>query len=219
MLWLAGCGPKCIKLEINVDLKCNMFAVYGFALLCWVSVSHAAPPACEKLLRPLEQLDFQHLEGRWAMVAGSVSDPAHLEKFKSRDSASITFANTSDSSEITFMRVFGFDDSCRYSNSNITLQGSSFTFEDFNITVTVLYTSCSDCAVMRFDKSKQIRRLYLFSRRRAVGQEEMEEFGAQAACLNVSEPILMDPSKELCPEKVSHDPAAQTTENTEGQNA
>lgn len=194
-----------------------MFAVCGFALLCWVSVSHAAPPACEKLLQPLEQLHFQHLEGRWALVAGGLSDPANLEKFKSRESVSVSFANYSDSSKIGFTRVFGFNDSCQHMHSNVTLQGSSFSFEESNVTVTVLYTSCSDCAVMRFVKSNEVQRLYLFSRRREVGQQEVEEFKAQAVCLNVSEHFLMDPSKELCPEKVSHDPA--TTENTEGQNA
>lgn len=186
-----------------------MFAVYSILFICWKSASYAAPSACENLLHPLEQLDFHHLEGSWALVAGSVSDPAHLESLKSRDSVRIIFAGNNDTSKISFTRVFSSHGSCQYMHSNITLQGSSFTFEQLNITVTALNTSCSDCSVMRFDKSKQVQRFYLFSRRREVGQTEMEEFKAQAACLNITEPFVMDPSKELCPEKISGNPEGQ----------
>lgn len=186
-----------------------MFAVYIIVFICWKSVSHAAPSACENLLHPLEQLDFHHLEGSWALVAGSVSDPAHLESLKSRDSARIIFAGNNDTSKISFTRVFSSHDSCQYMHSNITLQGSGFTFEQLNVTVTALNTSCSDCVAMRFDKSKQVQRFYLFSRSREVGQTEMEEFKAQGACLNITAPFVMDPSKELCPEKISGNPEGQ----------
>lgn len=50
-------------------------------------------------------------------------------------------------------------------------------------------------------------------------QEEAEEFGAQSKCLNMLPPIMMDPTKELCPEQISSDPAVQNEENTEGQKA
>uniref|UniRef100_A0A3Q1BFE4 Apolipoprotein M n=1 Tax=Amphiprion ocellaris TaxID=80972 RepID=A0A3Q1BFE4_AMPOC len=183
-----------------------MFAVYAIALLCWMSVSHSAPLDCKNLLRPSDQVDLPHLEGRWVLIAGSVSDPAHLEKFKSRDSAIITFANHSDASKVSFTRIFSFGDSCQYMKSNITLQGSGFTFEQFNVTVTVLQTSCQDCAVMRFDdQSKKPVRFYLFSRKRDVEQKDLEEFKAQTECLKMSEPSIMDPTKELCPEEISVD--------------
>jgi len=42
---------------------------------------------------------------------------------------------------------------------------------------------------------------------------------AQAECLNMSAPIVMDPTKELCPEETSSDPAAATEETTEGPKA
>uniref|UniRef100_A0A3Q1F507 Uncharacterized protein n=1 Tax=Acanthochromis polyacanthus TaxID=80966 RepID=A0A3Q1F507_9TELE len=156
----------------------------------------------------------------WILIGGSVRDPAHLEKFKSRDSASITFANHSDASKVSFKRIFSVGDSCEYMNSNITLQGSGYTFDQSNATVTVIQTSCQDCAVMKFDdQSKKPVRFYLFSRKREVEQKDLEEFKTQAECLGLSEPFMMDPTKELCPEEISVDKNAQTEEKTEGQQA
>uniref|UniRef100_A0A3B5ADJ7 Uncharacterized protein n=1 Tax=Stegastes partitus TaxID=144197 RepID=A0A3B5ADJ7_9TELE len=201
-------------------MSLNMFAACVIAVLCWMSVGHSAPLDCENLLRPLNQVGLPYLEGKWALIAGSVSDPAHLEKFKSRDSASIIFGNHSDASTVSFMRIFSFGDSCQYMKSNITLQSNGFAFDQFNVTVTVLQTSCQDCAVMRFnDESKKPVRFYLFSRTREVEQKDMEEFKAQTECLNLSEPALMDPTKELCPEEISIDAAAQTEEKTDGEKA
>ncbi|XP_078021154.1 uncharacterized protein LOC144461735 [Epinephelus lanceolatus] len=191
-----------------------MFAVYVITLLCLVSVSHSAPLACEDLVRPLNQLDLHHLEGRWVLVAGSLSDPAHLEKFKKRDSARIIFTNANETSKMSFTRVFGFNDSCQYMHANIKLEGSSFTFGGFNLTVTVLHMSCPDCVVMRFDEPKRLLRLYLFSRRREVEPEEMEVFRAQAVCLDMPPPVLTDPTKKPCPDQISTDPAAQAKEKT-----
>lgn len=194
-----------------------MFGV--IALLCLVSVSHAATAECEDLVKPVDQaIGLHHLEGRRALIASSIKNPAYAERFKSRDSASITFVN--ETSRISLIRVFSFNDSCQYQSSNIILQGSGFNFEDFNLTVTFLYTSCHDCWMMRFDnQSKELQRIYLFSKRREVEQKELEEFSAQAKCLNLPPPILMDHTKELCPERISREPTVQTEEKTEEQKA
>lgn len=181
-----------------------MFAVYVIALLCWASLGHGAPLACEDLVRPQDGLGFQHLEGRQSLVAASLDDLTYLENFKRRDSATIYFANSSDTSKLSFIRSFRSNDSCQYLTSNITVEGSSFAFEEYNITVTFLSTSCPDCALMRFDdSSKKPLRMYLFSRRRELEEKEMEEFKAQAKCLNMHPPVLMDPTKELCPEQIT----------------
>ncbi len=156
-----------------------MFAVCVITLLSLATVSHSAPLPCEELVQPLDQLHLHHLEGRRALIAASLSDPSHLEKFKSRDSAGINFAN--DTSQISFTGAYGFRDSCQYLHTNVTLEGSSFTFGHMNITVTFLHTSCQDCVVMRFDnKLKELQRLYLFSKRREVGQEEISFFFKQS---------------------------------------
>ncbi|KAI3352461.1 hypothetical protein L3Q82_005415 [Scortum barcoo] len=201
-----------------------MFALCIIAFLCLLPVNYSAPAACENLVRPLDHLDFHHLKGRWALVAGAMRDNSYLEKFKTRDSASVSFGNTSENSTVSFQRVIGFSGSCQYTQSNITLKASGFSFNDINMAVTILNMSCPDCLLMSFkNESNDVLRLYLFSRRRAVDQKEMEEFRAQAECLNMLEPSAVDPTKELCPEKISDtadtDTAAQTEVKTEGQNA
>ncbi|KAK5899411.1 hypothetical protein CesoFtcFv8_008895 [Champsocephalus esox] len=186
-----------------------MFAVNVIILLCLMSASHAAPLGCEVLLRPLDQLDARHLEGRWLLVIGGMCDLSHVESFKSRDSASLNFANASESSKMSLTHIFGFGDSCRYRHFNITLGESSFTYDQSNHTVRFLHTSCPDCLVMRFDnESQKTLRLYLFSRRREVEQEKVEEFRAQVECLKLLPPVMMDPTKELCPEQSNHHSAA-----------
>lgn len=60
-------------------------------ILCWFSVTLAAPLACEELIRPLDQLQPHRLVGRWALVAGSLSHLPFLKRFKQRESASIHF--------------------------------------------------------------------------------------------------------------------------------
>ncbi|AWP05804.1 putative alpha-1-acid glycoprotein 1-like [Scophthalmus maximus] len=166
-----------------------MFALCVIALFCLLSVSHSAPLTsyqmpphvetqriavgdltCEDVIRPLDQLDQHQLEGRQVLVAGGLRELAHQERFKSRDSATIHFANDSETSQITLKRVFGFKDSCEYLNSNISLEGSSFLISGSNITMTFLYTSCPDCLT---------------------------------GCLDMLPPVLMDPTKELCPEEVT----------------
>ncbi|XP_073324785.1 uncharacterized protein [Pagrus major] len=188
-----------------------MFAVCAIALLCLVSLSHSAPLACEDLVRPVDQLDPAHLEGTWTLVAGGMSSPEYREKFKTRDSASISFVNGT-----TFTRVFGSNDSCQYLNSNITLEGSSFDFAQYNVTVTFLHTSCQDCILLRFDNmAKEVQRVYLFSRKREVEQKEMDEFTAQTQCLNLLPPVVKDPTKPICPGKMSNDAEAQPDAKTE----
>uniref|UniRef100_A0A671U2A2 Uncharacterized protein n=1 Tax=Sparus aurata TaxID=8175 RepID=A0A671U2A2_SPAAU len=188
-----------------------MFAVCAIALLCLGSLSHSADPACEDLVRPLDQLDPAHLEGTWTVVAGSMTTPEYSEKFRTGDSASISFVNGT-----TFSRAFRSNDSCQYLNSNITLKGSSFDFHQYNITVTFLQTSCPDCLLLRFDNmSKEFQRMYLFSRRREVEQKEMDEFTAQAQCLNSLPPVVKDPTKPICPEQMSNDAETQPDEKTE----
>lgn len=179
-----------------------MWALCATALLCLLTVSQSAPPPCEELVRPLDLDNFQHFLGRWVLVAGSLSNPENEEKFRQRETASITIVN--GTTGLSLHRNFGFGNTCHYSSSNITMDGGSFNFNDYNVTVSFLHSSCADCAVMRFDNNaRDVQRLYLFSRGREVKQEEADEFSAQAKCFNMLSPIMLDPTKELCPEKIT----------------
>ncbi|KAL7403662.1 hypothetical protein ABVT39_003421 [Epinephelus coioides] len=185
-----------------------MFDVCAIALLCLVSLSHSAPLSCEDLVRPLEQLDPRHLEGRRALVAGSLSHLPYMERFKDRDSATVNFVNNTSETNISMSRSMSSHNACHYMSYNISLEGSSFTYEDGNITTTFIYTSCHDCILMSFDvESGKRQHFYLFSRRRELEHTEMEEFRAQVKCLNMPPPHVMDPTKELCPEETAGNPA------------
>lgn len=71
---------------------------------------------------------------------------------------------------------------------------------------------------MSFDvESGKWQHFYLFRRRRELEHKEIEEFWAQVECLNMPPPAVMDPTKELCTEEMTSDPASQTEEKTEGQ--
>uniref|UniRef100_A0A3Q2EF52 Uncharacterized protein n=1 Tax=Cyprinodon variegatus TaxID=28743 RepID=A0A3Q2EF52_CYPVA len=170
------------------------------AFLCLSPLSHAAPLACEELVRPLDQLDPRHLEGKWALVAGSLSHPPFLERFRQRDSASVSYASSTSETSISYTRSLRLHGNCTYNTYNITLEGSSFTYDGTdksNLSAAYIHTSCHDCMLMRMDveSGKRIH-FYLFSRRRELKQEEMEEFKAQVECLNMPPPAVMDPTKD-----------------------
>ncbi|MED6233823.1 hypothetical protein ATANTOWER_017222 [Ataeniobius toweri] len=188
-------------------------------LLCFVSVSCSVPLACENLLRPLGQPDLHGLEGRRAMIAGSLSHLPLMEPLRRRDSATAEFSSNSGESGISFRRSSRSGDNCHYASYNVTLKGNSFTFKNDNVTTTFVHTSCPDCILLKFDvESEQRQHFYLFSKRRQLEEMEIEEFRAQAQCLNLPPPVVMDPTKDLCPEQHSTNPAAQTENKTETKN-
>ncbi|XP_073324737.1 uncharacterized protein [Pagrus major] len=196
-------------------------AACAIALLCLVSVSLSAPLACEDLVRPLDQLNPHHLEGKWALVAGSLSHLPYLERFKQRDSASVNFSSNSTEINVSYTRSIRLDNKCMYSSYNITLEGSNFTYDGTdksNTSASFVHTSCHDCMLMHMNvESGKRQHFYLFSRRRQLEQEEIEGFTAQVECLKMPPPVVMDPTKELCPEETAGDPAPQTEEKTEEQ--
>ncbi|XP_030287993.1 alpha-1-acid glycoprotein 1-like [Sparus aurata] len=195
-----------------------MLLLCAIALLCSMPVSLSAPLACEDLLRPLGQLDPRHLEGRWAMVAGSLSHPPFMERLRSRESATASFSSNTSETSISFRRSMRLDDECHYASYNISVEGSSFTFDNRSINTTFTHTSCRDCILLSFDvESGKRQHFYLFSRRRQLEQEEIEEFTAQVECLKMPPPAVMDPTKELCPDETASDPAARNEEKTKGQ--
>ncbi|CAG5937915.1 unnamed protein product [Menidia menidia] len=182
----------------------NMFAVVFVTVLVLLPVGLSASLTCEDLLRPLDQPDLHHMVGRWDLVAGSFSDPAHLEFFKFRNSSNIYISNATSSSDITYTTVVHMGGKCHYGTYNVTLKGSTIVFDvrhQIKTTLTLICTSCADCVVMRFDNgSKKAERLWLFSKRREVDPKELEEFRSQVECLNMLPPVVMDPNNEICKE-------------------
>lgn len=178
-----------------------MFALCVILLLGVASVGSSSSLLCEDLVRPLDQLGPDLLVGRWAFVAAGLSDPNHEMKFKSRDSASFVFVNGTSGMSLT--RSVSSHGSCQYSSSALTLEGGGFNYAMSNIALSVLRTSCPDCLVVHTHrKSDDHQHVYLFSRRREVKKEEMEEFESQVKCFNIPRVIQADPTKELCPDEI-----------------
>uniref|UniRef100_A0A3P9PCK4 Apolipoprotein M n=1 Tax=Poecilia reticulata TaxID=8081 RepID=A0A3P9PCK4_POERE len=186
-----------------------MFAVFAFTVLCLVSVSHSTPLLCEKLVQPLESLAPHHLEGRWALVAGSLNHSQSMDALRLRDSITMYFSNSSDPSTVSYTQINRFGNGCQHLRYNISLDGSSFSFDvgnRFDLNGSFHYTSCPDCLVMLWVVKSSKRHsvdLYLLSRRREVDLREMEEFRAQLKCFQLPVPVVMDSAEKLCPERRS----------------
>lgn len=177
-----------------------MLALCVTLLLGLASVSHSSSLACEDLVRPVDRLDLEPILGRWAFVAAGLNNPIHEMKFKSRDSASFFFVNQTSGMHLT--RTVRLHGGCQYTSSDLTLEGSSLNYMQSNTTLIVLRTSCADCLVIHSHrKSHDHQHVYLFSRRRDVKKEEMEEFESQVKCLNIPLLVWADPTKELCPDE------------------
>lgn len=197
-----------------------MFAVCAVTLLCLMSVSHSAPMVCEELTHALDQQEPHHFEGKWSLVAGSLNHLPSMEALRLRDSITMYFSNSSEASTISYTQVNRFGDQCQYLHYNVSVQSSSFTFDvgnRFELVGSFLYTSCPNCLVMRWNVTsprRQSKDLYLLSRRREVEQKELEEFRAQLKCSQLPEPVVMDSTKELCPELPESRPTAAQIEET-----
>lgn len=184
-----------------------MFAACAVAIFCLVSVSHSTPLVCEKLVHPLQSVAPLDLEGRWTLVAGSLNHRPWMDGLRLTDSITMYFSNTSDPSTVFYTQINRFGDQCHQFHYNISVDGSSFSFDvgnHFKITGSLRYTSCPDCLVVLWVvKSRQRHSLdlYLLSRRREVEQKEMEEFRAQLNCYQLPVPVVMDPTAKLCPEQ------------------
>lgn len=186
-----------------------MSGALAIFLILFISVSHSATqPICEKLVGPLEHLVPGHLEGTWAFVAGSLNHRPSMEALRLRDSITMYFSNTSETSTLSYTQINRFGDQCQSLPYNISVEGSTFTFNvrgRFNLTGSFTYTSCPDCVVMRWivqSKRRVSNDLYLLSRRRQLEPQEMEEFRAQLWCLQLPSPVVMDPTMELCSEQM-----------------
>lgn len=182
------------------QIQAIMFSTACIVFVLLVSGNLAAPLACEDLLRPVHQVDPANLVGRWASVASSLQMEAARAGLKAKDSFAVDVRNSS------YTMAISSNGQCNYFHRNVTLKGpvAVSNVNNFTLTAILRSTTCPDCLVMTFDAESPSYKsvdLYLLSRRREVTPEEMEEFMAQLECLQMSPPVVMDPTKELCPEQ------------------
>ncbi|XP_077427407.1 uncharacterized protein LOC144055368 [Vanacampus margaritifer] len=163
---------------------------------CLLSGTTCVPLACENLIRPLVDMPPNHLEGTWALVAGSLNRSVDEDALKTRDS--VTFE-----SNHAYVQRNRVADKCQSYTLNATRAGHVLTLRGptYLFTATFHHTSCPTCLLFRFDvqaPSHTTTDLYLVSTKRELDASEKVEFAAQANCLGLREPIWMDPTKELC---------------------
>ncbi|CAL8289405.1 unnamed protein product [Arctogadus glacialis] len=183
-------------------------------LLCSIlfgslALSQSTTSLCDDLIKPLEKMPTDHLEGRWAMVAGSLSHQASLESLQQRDGITVFFRNSNQTTNTSYTQINRFGADCQRRSYQLSRDGSAFTFladsDRFNLTGFFLRTSCPDCLVMRWDVESTRRTsldVYLLSSgRREVEPSEMDEYRAQLKCLGLPLPFVMHPAPELCPEE------------------
>lgn len=176
-----------------------MFAVQAIALLCLMSVSCTALPACKTLVQPYDQLDPTDKEGRWVLVADSLKVIQSVQPVTQSDGLSIDCYNS------TFTINYRFGDHCHYVTRNVSFEGPHFNVtigEMSKITGTVFRIKCPDCLVLSYNEDSlhfKSEELCLFSRRRSVSEEVLKEFIAMVECLKMPPHIVMDPNKEMCP--------------------
>lgn len=180
-----------------------MFAVCAILFLCLMSLSHSAPEACTDLVKPFDELDPHHYEGRWVLTADSLRTSGYTTDTELFDSVTLDFYNSS------FIKAGRSGEDCKYFSHNVTIKGSHYNFtvqETLNFSGTVFRTSCSDCIIMSFNldtpgvKSEE---LCLFSKKRKVEESVLREFVTLVECLSMPAPVVMDPTMELCPTRLS----------------
>ncbi|CAJ1053563.1 hypothetical protein KUCAC02_016095 [Xyrichtys novacula] len=179
-----------------------LLATCVVALFCFIPASSLAPPNCGDLVRPLDHVDGHQLDGRWHLIAHSPVEPDNQSAYKLMDSLGMKFSNASDNhntSNLLLERILGFLGTCDYESSNITLEGNILTSS--NESATFFHTSCSDCLILHFTNGRAHGNLHLYSKRREVEKEVMDEFKTQAECVKNQPPVMMDSSKKLCPDQ------------------
>uniref|UniRef100_A0A3P9J3M4 Uncharacterized protein n=1 Tax=Oryzias latipes TaxID=8090 RepID=A0A3P9J3M4_ORYLA len=170
-----------------------------FTILLFTPLGFSAPLDCDKLIQRLDPLNaLQHASGRWPLVAGSVKEDSDL--FLPLE---ITLSVSLELGKSSFTQFIRSIPGCGSIASNFTLENNVMkaVIGCNNHTITFFRTSCPDCRLFTIEARTSRQHFYLFSRRRQLEEKEMEEFRAQVECLNMPPPAVMDPTKDLCPEK------------------
>ncbi|XP_030272654.1 uncharacterized protein LOC115581582 [Sparus aurata] len=189
-----------------------MSVKFCLALLALSSLTAAADPDCEELIKPLE--DRSKLPGKWIYTAGTSDNKELLEELKMVNSSWIELSPIPDSTDMTLRWGDKLNEKCVHgsTNSTSTENSTSVTFH-FNSTTHVHVgkhlQTCPDCILwtdnfVSEDKNtattRKGRNLYLFTKTGALDASHLEEFKKQAACLNFQAEFHFGEATDLCPD-------------------
>ncbi|XP_014867319.1 PREDICTED: uncharacterized protein LOC106932890 [Poecilia mexicana] len=171
-------------------------ACAAVVLLSLFSVSQPASLACEVLLQPVDQL--QDIQGTWYFVAVSSSYCWVVTVLNTLGAPSlqIDFTSTSKSNVYDMNLKMKIAGQCENNTDKVFLETDGISTADSNGPKTnekclLLRTSCADCLILKDDNSPASI-LLMLSRKPTVTDAELKEFEAQADCLNLYKPQVLN---------------------------
>ncbi|XP_005807594.1 uncharacterized protein LOC102225032 [Xiphophorus maculatus] len=171
-------------------------ACAAVVLLSLFSVSQPASLACEVLVRPVDQL--QDVQGTWYFVAVASSYCWAVTVLNTLGSPSfqldITSTNKSHIYDMNLTVKIG--EECANNTAKSFLEMDGISLADGNDAKTnekglFLRTSCADCLILKDDDSPA-NLLLMLSRKPTVTAAELKEFEAQADCLQLYKPQVLN---------------------------
>ena len=113
-----------------------MLVAFCVTLACLLSGIHSAPLACDILVQTLDHLDPHYLQGRWALVASSMTLPYELEDLKFRGSMAVYVSNFTETSGYSYTQANRLDERCYYLPHNFKIENGTITYKLDNFSVT-----------------------------------------------------------------------------------
>ncbi|XP_010795877.1 uncharacterized protein [Notothenia coriiceps] len=184
-------------------MKCVSVAV----LLSLLSLGDSAPlNSCESLLKPIT-ISNENMMGKWLYVGGSSDLPGSRSLGRLMSSAWLDITATSQSNILNIIQTQRIYGKCSSLVFNVTFENSTMVIEQpFYLREVYLPTDCSDCLVVYeevISGGDTFTSLMLFSKRQSVSPDFVEMFEAQAECLRMPSPIMIDTDYEICPDNIA----------------
>ncbi|XP_053181762.1 uncharacterized protein LOC128365141 isoform X3 [Scomber japonicus] len=172
-----------------------MSAQFCVVLLALFSLTAAADPDCEELLKPLE--DRSQVSGKWIYTVGTSTSEEVLRELHKITSSWIEYIPIPGSDEMTLSWADKVDGKCIRGSVNTTSSENSTTIifhyngTNYEYVGKHLKTS-TDCVLSTGTtkwsatngETKTSRDLYLFTKAGKLDDDDLEVFKKQAACLN-----------------------------------
>ncbi|XP_051277307.1 uncharacterized protein LOC127375465 isoform X3 [Dicentrarchus labrax] len=189
-----------------------MVVQFCLALLAFSSLTAAADPECEELVKPLEERS--QISGKWIFHVGTSDNKDFLKEFKTITSSWIELSPIPDSEDMTLRWADKMmDGKCHLGSTNCTFTGNS-TKATFHFNSTTYenvgrhLVTCPDCLLWTDDSvmkgkngdTKKGRNLYLLTKSGTLDASHLEHFKKQAACLNFPPEFHFGENKDLCPD-------------------
>ncbi|MEY6259405.1 hypothetical protein WJF03_23085, partial [Salmonella enterica subsp. enterica serovar Corvallis] len=201
----------CSRIHLTSIQHLTMFAQFCFAFLALYSLAAASDPACDELIKPLE--DRSKIYGQWVLHAGA-SDSEHNLKAKTiLNSSRVKLTTIPDSDEFSMHYIDKIEGKCVCGTLNSSTSGNATKVIFYYNSTTYEHIgrfleTCADCMLWTDDavaelngETRKSRNLYIFSKTGKLDASDLEVFKKQAKCLNLLPDLYFVETTDLCPEE------------------